>query len=78
MTTMINPGPLSGLRQAVYVMDSLVKNRSEEVIAKLPGFDEQLVTMLVLFLHHNHWMARTDGRWTVTPKGKSWRKKLSV
>lgn len=77
MTTTINLVPLVGLQQAVYVMDLLVKHRSEEVIAKLPGFDEQLVTMLVLFLHHNHWMAKTDERWTVTPKGMLWRSKVN-
>ena len=78
MTTLINHVPLTGLRQAVFVMDSLVKHRSKEVIAKMPGFDEQLVTMLVLFLHHNPWMAKTEGRWTVTPKGELWRKRFPV
>ena len=77
MTTVINRVPLAGLQQAVDVMDLLVKRRSVEVIARLPGFDEQLVTMLVLFLRHNHWMAKTDGRWAVTPRGMLWRSKVN-
>ena len=76
MNIVIDSVPFSGLRQAVHVMDCLAQHRDEAAIAKSPGFDEQLVTMWVLFLHHNHWMSKTTGNWAVTPKGASWRSKL--
>ena len=77
MTTMINPDRLVGLKQACFVMDSLVKHHSEEEIAQKLGGDAQLARMWILFLQHNNWMTETNGVWTVTGKGLMWRGKVS-
>jgi len=72
MTTIIEPDMLVGLKQAVYVMDCLVKGHREEQIAITLGGDKQLVSMWLLFLKHNHWMEETMSGWSLTAKGKSW------
>jgi hypothetical protein len=78
MTTMINPDQLVGLKQACFVMDSLVNRHSEERIAQMLGDDEQLTRMWILFLHHNNWVTETGGVWTITGKGLMWRGKVVV
>ena len=78
MTTMINPNELVGLKQACFVMDSLVNHHSEEEIVQKLGGDAQLARMWILFLQHNHWMTETNGMWTITGKGSLWRRKVAV
>jgi hypothetical protein len=70
MTTIIEPVRLAGLKQAVYVMDCLVKGHSEEQIAITLGDDKQLVSMWLLFLKHNHWIEETMNGWSLTAKGR--------
>jgi hypothetical protein len=72
MTTIIEPVRLVGLKQAVYVMDSLAKGHNEEQIAITLGDDKQLVRMWMLFLKHNRWMEETMSGWSLTAKGRSW------
>jgi len=64
-----DPARLVGLKQAVYVMECLVKGQSKEEIVGTLGADEQLVTMWISFLMHNHWIAQTIGGWSSTAKG---------
>ena len=77
MSTMINPDRLVGLKQACFVMDSLVNHHSEEEIAQKLGGDAQLVRMWILFLQHNHWMTETRRGWTITARGSLWREKVT-
>lgn len=67
-----DPARLVGLKQAVYVMECLVKGQSEEEIVRTISGDEQLVTMWISFLKHNHWIAETNGGWSSTAKGVAW------
>ena len=78
MTTTINPDRLSGLKQACFVIDSLVAHYNEEAIAQKLGGDAQLARMWILFLQHNHWVTETSGVWTITGKGSLWRNKVAV
>jgi hypothetical protein len=75
---MINPDQLVGLKQACFVMDSLVNHHSEEQIAQMLGDDEQLARLWILFLQHNNWVTETRGVWTITGKGLMWRGKVAV
>jgi hypothetical protein len=75
---MINPDRLVGLKQACFVMDSLVNHHSEEKIAQKLGGDAQLARMWILFLQHNNWMTETSGAWTITGKGLMWRGKVTA
>ena len=75
MATIIDssdPARLVGLKQAAYVMECLVKGQSEEEIVRTIGGDEQLVTMWISFLKHNHWITETMGGWSTTAKGVAW------
>lgn len=78
MSTMINPNHLVGLKQACFVMDSLVDQHREERIAQKLQGDAQLTRMWILFLRHNNWVTEASGMWTITPKGTMWRKKVAV
>jgi hypothetical protein len=71
MTSIIEPVRLGGLKQAVYVLDCLVKGHSEEQIAITLGNDKQLVQMWILFLKHNHWIEEGLNGWSVTAKGRT-------
>lgn len=75
MTTVIQPTKLAGLKQAVYVMEGLVKGQSEEQMAMTLDCEEQLITMWVVFLTHNHWIERTMSGWSVSAKGAEWSRK---
>ena len=66
---MINPDRLVGLKQACFVLDSLVTHDSEEEIAQKLGGDEQLARMWILFLQQTHWVVEKRGVWTITGKG---------
>lgn len=72
MATMMDPGRLSGLKQASYVMQRLTEGQSSEEIAASLGGDKQLVAMWLSFLRHNHWMTADDKGWAVTAKGARW------
>ena len=63
---MINPDRLVGLKQACFVLDSLVTHDSEEEIAQKLGGDAQLARMWILFLQHNSWVTEPRGVWTIT------------
>jgi hypothetical protein len=76
MTTVMEPGRLAGLKQATYVMESLVKGYTEEEITKILGGDAQLVRMWILFLRHNHWIEATMEGLDATSKGLEWSKRL--
>jgi hypothetical protein len=72
MATMMDPGRLSGLKQASFVMQCLTEGQSSEEIAASLGGDMQLVAMWISFLRHNHWMIADDKGWAVTAKGARW------
>ena len=78
MSTMINPDRLVGLKQACFVLDSLVTHDSEEEITQKLGGDAQLARMWILFLQHNSWVTETRGVWTITGKGLMWRGKVTA
>jgi hypothetical protein len=77
MTTVMDPIRLAGLKQATYVMDSLVKGYTEEEITKILGGDAQLVKMWILFLKYNQWIEATMEGWDTTSKGLEWSKRLA-
>jgi hypothetical protein len=72
MSARIDPTKLSGLKQAVYVMQCLVRNDTESNIVKNLGDDQQLYNMWKIFLQHNGWMARTERGWKMSTKGERW------
>ena len=77
MTTIIDPVRLVGLKQAAYVMGSLVRNDSEAQIILALGGDAQLYHMWMSFLRHNHWIAETmQGEYSITAKGSMWSKRV--
>lgn len=70
---MTHPFKLAGLKQATYISQCLAKGQDRAEVILSFGGDEQLVDMWISFLKHNHWVVEgTDGRWSVTPKGKIW------
>ena len=77
MTSIKHPVQLAGLKQAVYVMECLVRNHSEEQIVRMLGGDEQLFDMWKSFLLHNQWMEETMQGWSVTAKGLIWNKQIA-
>lgn len=76
MTIVIEPNRLSGLKQAVYVMDCITTGQTREQIARTLGGDTQLVAMWLSFLQHNHWMIEGFDGWHVTAKGVKWNTRL--
>jgi hypothetical protein len=77
MTSIINPVQLAGLKQAAFVMECLVRGRSEEEIVRMLGGDEQLFNMWKLFLKHNEWMVETFKGYSITAKGSLWNKRIT-
>lgn len=77
MTSVIHPAQLAGLKQAVYVMECLVRNDSKEQIVKMLDGDEQLYDMWRLFLKHNNWITETMEGWMVTGKGEMWNRRVT-
>jgi hypothetical protein len=73
LTINIDPVKLQGLKQAVYVMQCIVRNDTEGDIVKTLGGDQQLFDMWKSFLQHNGWMSRTKQGWEMTAKGELWR-----
>jgi hypothetical protein len=73
----INPVNLIGLRQALYVLQSLENgNTAGQIIDKFQG-DGQLVEIWINFLIHNQWVERTKtGEFSATEKGKDWRVRI--
>jgi hypothetical protein len=74
---MINPAQLPGLKQAAFVMECLVRGRSDEEIVKMLGGDEQLFNMWKLFLKHNEWIEETFEGYSITGKGMMWNKRIT-
>jgi hypothetical protein len=58
------------LRQATYVMKRLEQGKDLDEIIRDFESDQQLVSMWLMFLEHNHWMEKPDGKWLITDKGK--------
>lgn len=76
MTTIIDPAQLAGLKQAMYVMESLFRNDSKEQIVKVLDGDEQLYNMWKLFLKNNNGITETMEGWAVTGKGAMWNRRV--
>lgn len=74
MATLNEPVRLSGLKQAVNIMDCITAGQTKDQIAIALGGDVQLVEMWLSFLQHNHWMIEGAGGWSVTAKGAMWSK----
>jgi hypothetical protein len=70
MATLIDPGWLSGLKQASYVTQCLTEGQSREEIAVTLGGDMQLVAVWLSSLRHNHWMIVDDKGWALLPRGR--------
>lgn len=73
----INAIELVGLKQAAYVLHSLVEGQNKDDVVKKFEDDEQLVDMWMLFLKCNHWMVNSSGIWSVTSKGRMWTEKVT-
>lgn len=78
MISPIHLPPLRGLKQAIYVMECLIKGQTKEQIVRTLEGDEQLVTMWISFLRHNKWMEETSGIWSTTLKGAKWSNRMSA
>lgn len=68
----VEPKKLSGLKQAMYILDCLHDGLSEgQIIASCDG-DGQLVKIWIDFLKDNRWVIKDDAnkRWVLTDKGK--------
>lgn len=72
VATILNPDRLTGLNQAVYVMECLVNGQNEEHIASTLNDDRQLVNMWMSFLRHNKWITFEGSQWSMTAKGAEW------
>ena len=67
---------MTGLRQAVYVLECLEKGQSQqEIVDKFEG-DKQLVDLWIAFLNGNGWMDKPDGKYMDANKGKMWIQRL--
>ncbi len=73
----MDPVKLAGLKQADYIMHCLVEGRGKAQIVRALNGDDQLVTIWISFLKHNHWMVEVDGIWTTTAKGLAWSRAIS-
>jgi hypothetical protein len=69
----VNPLNLRGLKQAVYVLQSLEQGKTtDQIVDKFKG-DSQLVEIWTNFLIHNHWIERKNASgFSATEKGKDW------
>lgn len=73
----INPVNLKGLRQALFVLQSLENGMNADRIAEEFQGDIQLVEIWTCFLLHNGWIEKTnEGKFSATDKGKEWRTRL--
>lgn len=77
MTTVIEPGSLSGLKRAAFIMHLITTGQRMDEITVALGGDEQLVNMWFSFLRHNHWIIEASDGWAVTAKGSMWNKKIT-
>jgi hypothetical protein len=75
MSSILKPAQLSGLRQAAYVMDCIVRNDNKVKIVQTLDDDQQLYDMWKMFLQHNNWITKTKQGWAMTPKGAGWSKR---
>ena len=69
------PDLLRGLRQAIFVLQSLADGKSEAQITDSLQGDTQLTQIWVSFVFHNHWVKKVelDGgatKWVLTDKGR--------
>jgi hypothetical protein len=72
-----NPLRLTGLRQAIYILNKLKLGMGKSEIIKDFKGDEQLVNIWLSFLLHNHWIEQEElGQLVATEKGKQWAKRL--
>jgi len=77
MTTVIEPGSLSGLKRAAFIMNCITTGQTKDEITRTMGGDAQLVAMWLSFLQHNHWIIVGPDGWAVTAKGAMWSKKIT-
>jgi len=77
LTSIVNPVSLSGLTQALFVMEGVVKGHTEDQMAVVFHDDKHLVSMWILFLEDNHWIEQGLNGWAVTPTGQMWSKNIS-
>ena len=78
MTSIIKPAPLSGLRQAAFVMECLVRNYDRKEIVRMLDGDDQVCQMWESFLLHNNWLQKTEEGYAMTPKGAGWNKQVTT
>ena len=71
----VNPADLRGLKQALYVLQSLEQGKTADQIVDRFGGDRQLVAIWTSFLIHNQWIKKVevddsgDARYIATDKG---------
>lgn len=68
----INPVNLRGLKQALFVLQSLEKGMTSEQISEQFDGDTQLVEIWTNFLIHNHWILYNDSGYAISEKGREW------
>lgn len=64
-----NIGKLSGLKQAVVILEHIANGLSEDQIIQLADGDAQMVRMWLSFLKDLHWLEEKDGRMSLTSEG---------
>ena len=68
-----DPYNLRGLEQAIFLLEQLCGGRDRDVIISQMHGDEQLVSLWINFLQHNHWIERSSSEeWRITAKGIAW------
>jgi hypothetical protein len=59
-------------------MKKLEKGESLDNIIRDFESDQQLVKMWLMFLEHNRWIEKPNGKWLITNKGKEKMKKYGT
>jgi hypothetical protein len=74
----INPVNLKGLKQALFVLQSLEKGITAEQVSEQLDGDTQLVEIWTNFLIHNHWIQFSGSGYVISEKGREWLHRLMV
>ena len=62
-------GQLSGLKQAIVILEHIASGLSEDQIVQLADGDAQMVRMWISFLNDIGWLREQDGKMRLTSDG---------
>ena len=64
-----NISQLSGLKQAIVILEHIANGLSEDQIIQLADGDAQMVRTWLSFLKDLHWLEEKDGKMSLTSEG---------